>query len=133
MTKGKLNVNSTGTYVEFYCPGCKETHGLNIGEGHPRWNFNEDFELPTFSPSVLVTSGHYYPDYKNTPAGKLGHCWCNFKERYPDKGEPPFKCHRCHSFIREGKIQFLSDCSHELAGMTVDLPNIPNVERSDAK
>jgi len=28
---------------------------------------------------------------------------------------------RCHSFVRDGKIQFLSDCHHELAGQTVDL------------
>jgi hypothetical protein len=27
----------------------------------------------------------------------------------------------CHSFITNGKIQFLSDCKHELAGQTVDL------------
>jgi hypothetical protein len=30
----------------------------------------------------------------------------------------------CHSFIRDGRIQFLSDCSHSLAGQTVDLPEI---------
>jgi hypothetical protein len=29
---------------------------------------------------------------------------------------------RCHSFIQAGKIQFLPDCDHELAGRTVDLP-----------
>ena len=29
---------------------------------------------------------------------------------------------RCHSFVRDGKIQFLSDCSHHLAGQTVDVP-----------
>jgi hypothetical protein len=30
----------------------------------------------------------------------------------------------CHSFIRDGKIQFLGDCTHELRGKTVDLPDI---------
>lgn len=30
--------------------------------------------------------------------------------------------HVCHSFIKDGKIQFLADCSHSLAGQTVDLP-----------
>ena len=29
---------------------------------------------------------------------------------------------RCHSFIRNGNIEFLSDCTHELAGKTVPLP-----------
>lgn len=31
---------------------------------------------------------------------------------------------RCHSFIRDGKIEFLSDCDHELKNKTVDLPEI---------
>ncbi len=28
---------------------------------------------------------------------------------------------RCHMFIRDGKIQFLNDSEHELAGKTVDM------------
>ena len=31
---------------------------------------------------------------------------------------------KCHSFVREGKIQFLGDCEHELAGQTVDMEEI---------
>ena len=31
--------------------------------------------------------------------------------------------HRCHSFIKNGKIQYLSDCAHELRGKTIDLPD----------
>jgi len=33
---------------------------------------------------------------------------------------------QCHSFVRDGKIQFLSDCKHKLAGKTVDLPDWNN-------
>lgn len=29
---------------------------------------------------------------------------------------------RCHSFIRDGRIEFLADSTHKLAGQTVDLP-----------
>lgn len=29
---------------------------------------------------------------------------------------------RCHSFVKDGKIQFLGDCEHRLANQTVDLP-----------
>lgn len=32
--------------------------------------------------------------------------------------------HMCHSFIKEGKIQFLTDCWHSLKGQTVELPEI---------
>ena len=31
---------------------------------------------------------------------------------------------RCHSFVRHGIIQFLSDCFHELKSTTVALPDI---------
>jgi len=30
--------------------------------------------------------------------------------------------YRCHSFVENGRIRFLTDCSHELAGKTVELP-----------
>jgi hypothetical protein len=30
---------------------------------------------------------------------------------------------RCHSFVKDGKIEFLSDCFHALKGQTVDLPD----------
>ena len=29
----------------------------------------------------------------------------------------------CHVFIKEGKIEYLSDCTHSLAGTTIDLPD----------
>ena len=32
--------------------------------------------------------------------------------------------HVCHLFLRDGRIQFLSDCTHALAGQTVDLPDL---------
>jgi hypothetical protein len=36
---------------------------------------------------------------------------------------------QCHYFVREGKIQYLSDCSHKYAGQTIDMPEIPEDER----
>jgi hypothetical protein len=29
---------------------------------------------------------------------------------------------QCHSFVTDGKIQFLPDCYHSLKGQTVELP-----------
>ena len=34
------------------------------------------------------------------------------------------KGRRCHSFIRNGRIQYLSDCWHDLKGQTIELPEI---------
>ena len=28
---------------------------------------------------------------------------------------------RCHLFVREGMVQYLSDCTHEMAGQTVPI------------
>lgn len=36
--------------------------------------------------------------------------------------------YRCHSFVRDGKIEFLSDCYHDLAGKTVELPDWELIE-----
>ncbi len=32
----------------------------------------------------------------------------------------------CHSFLTDGRIQFLDDCTHAMAGQTVDLPSFPH-------
>lgn len=31
---------------------------------------------------------------------------------------------RCHSFVTDGKIRYLGDCTHEMANQTVDLPDV---------
>jgi hypothetical protein len=37
----------------------------------------------------------------------------------------------CHYFIQDGKIDYLNDSTHFLAGQTVELPNIPAGELLD--
>ena len=36
----------------------------------------------------------------------------------------PQNYHTCHSYIKDGQIQFLSDCWHDLKGQTVSLVDI---------
>ncbi len=82
----------------FFCPGCGCCHYVNTKPGNgPVWNFNGDVDKPTVSPSLLVTM----PNRTTIGVTDI-----------------------CHSFIKEGKIQYLSDCTHHLAGQTIDLPNI---------
>lgn len=79
----------------FMCPGCDEYHGVQVGDGPgPRWSWNNDMVRPTFGPSILVS-------------------WEWGTARTPK---------RCHSFVVLGRIQYLDDCTHKLAGQTVDLP-----------
>ncbi len=93
----------------WWCVACDCAHG-----GTPdRWTFNGDEEHPTFSPSFLVRSGHYIP-------GHTGDCWCKWDAKHPD--EPSgFQCGVCHTFVRDGKIQYLADCTHVYAGKTVEM------------
>lgn len=103
----------------FQCPGCGHSHEISSG-----WQCNGDQELPTISPSILVTSGHYASNWKQGDA-----CWCTYYAEHPEDAADNekasrFACGVCHSFVTEGKIRFLQDCSHALAGQTVDLPEI---------
>lgn len=107
-----------GLGLNFWCPGCEEIHGVWVSRAvHPVWTWNGSLERPTLQPSILVTSGHYMTHHK--PGAP---CWCTHNAEHPD--DAWFNCSRCHSFVTDGRIQFLGDCSHKLAGQTVDLPDV---------
>lgn len=57
------------------------------------WTWNDSTTAPTFTPSVLVNRDRNHP---TNP--------------------------RCHSFVTDGQIRYLGDCTHELAGQTVTIP-----------
>lgn len=63
-----------------------------VVDGPERWMYNADPDKPAFTPSVKVT--HPTPD-----------------------GE-----HVCHSFVAEGFMRFLEDCTHELVNQRVAIP-----------
>lgn len=53
----RFNENLPAQYW-FHCPGCLHNHAFTVGlpkrgPEDPRWEFNGDFEKPTFSPSLL--------------------------------------------------------------------------------
>ncbi len=113
----KSGVTPAHTKWLFWCPGCNEMHGFQTGHPTgPNWWFDGDDRRPTFTPSLLVRGGHYAGHDVKT-------CWCAYGSIYGNK--PPFACARCHSFVTDGKIQFLDDCSHALAGRVVDMVEIP--------
>lgn len=114
--RGVLRIGEGGR-LGFWCPGCEEIHYINTTQTlhqHARWTFNGDYDKPTFHPSVLVTSGHYSPSWQGPK------CWCTYNAEHADD-PAPYKCSRCHSWVRDGQIEFLSDSTHELAGMTAHL------------
>ncbi len=106
------NQDGTDYGISFRCPGCGDTHAVPTN-GPNAWGYNGNLERPTLTPSILVRSGHHASAWKQGEA-----CWCTYK------GETSFKCGVCHSFVVDGRIQFLGDCTHALAGQTVDLPEV---------
>ena len=87
------------------CPGCERNHAVRVGSSSdgngPGWGWNGSAERPTFTPSVLVS-------YPGKDAGQ--------------DGAPPAVC---HSFVVDGQMQMLGDCTHALAGQTVPIPPWP--------
>lgn len=116
-----IEITGGRTYqaLKFWCPGC-ETHldedGAPHGGAHmlpisgdtadrPVWAFDGDEDAPTLSPSILTRR--------------------DYVTRIVDGEVTELRPFVCHSFIRGGRIEFLSDCTHPLAGQTVPLPEMP--------
>jgi len=86
-------------FYGFICPGCGRFHNLptEINEyAKIKWEFNGDCDNPTFTPSIL-TKGY------------------NDQEKVIDV---------CHCYVTNGRIEFLWDSTHFLAGQTIPLPEI---------
>lgn len=101
-----------GNLVMFMCPGCREAHTVRVPPHPHAWGFNGDGDAPTFTPSVLVQGVRRITDdeHARLMAGE-------------EIAPTPFTC---HSFVTAGRIQFLGDCTHALAGQTVPLPDFSN-------
>jgi len=112
MAKIKRYTKADGGYhgeLAFKCPGCKCRHFINDKLTEipdlpcsKIWTFNGDFDNPTIRASVLTRS----------------------YQVNPNTGVYDIEVDRCHSFITDGKIEFLTDCHHHLAGQTIELPEI---------
>lgn len=84
------------THLELNLPGPITTRILPIiikgsRSGTGCWSWNGSLDTPTIKPSILTKT--YIADVDII----------------------------CHTWINDGKVIFLDDCSHELAGQTLDL------------
>jgi hypothetical protein len=95
------NYPGTIMYV-FNCPGCKFNHPVHVA-----YDPKEQTDNPkrTHFPCWTFNGDLNRPTF--TPSLLVNPSW-------PQQ--------RCHSFITDGKIQFLDDCWHDLKGKTVELP-----------
>lgn len=83
-------------YIDLRMPCPLKTRRLPINQcprqpGVSYWDWNKDVDSPTIRPSILTRA---------------------------DKPKGQFVC---HSWVTDGKVQFLSDSTHANAGKTLDL------------
>jgi hypothetical protein len=91
MNKAELTADGL---LLWHCPGCDRSHGVPVVGGRA-WGWNKSLSSPTLTPSVHV---HGHPT------------------------SPPFKPQpNCHCLMTDGRLQFLDDCGHALAGQTVEM------------
>ena len=76
---------------------------VRVSGDHPVWGWNGSMDAPTFTPSILVRN----PANPNALE--------EFKEWRTER--------RCHSFVRDGHIQYLTDSTHKLSGRTIPIPD----------
>jgi len=89
-----VNYGDGTTGRRFDCPGCGNPHDIPV-TGPKAWTFNGDDDRPTFGPSIFVNRERLNPT-----------------------------AHACHSHVRDGRIEYLEGTTHDLAGQTVDLPEV---------
>lgn len=114
--------------ILWWCPGCKCAHAVPVKQlEQPRgsepsgtmpaagWDWNGSLDAPTLSPSVLVYSRQTLIDPDLPWGDGPGQLTAPENKRMTPQ---------CHTFIREGRIEFLPDCTHDLAGQTVPMDDL---------
>lgn len=91
---------SEATHLKIHMPGPAGILVLPVIQRGPRagtpcWTWNGSVEAPTLRPSVLST-------IERGGGGQI----------------------RCHSWVTDGMVHFLDDCTHSLRGEIVELFNI---------
>lgn len=102
--------------AKYWCPGCNSHHIIPVQPIHYKviWDWNGSVESPTFQPSVLIYPSDAIAEDVEIPTDLTPEWLEQHKIRTP----------RCHHFIVDGKIQYLADCDHSLAGQTIEMSEV---------
>lgn len=106
----KVEREGAEDYLWFWCDGCETHHRVPVTGSH-KWDWNGSSEKPTLTPSILVRATRTPTEDEVTRilAGEV----LQMEKTV------------CHTFVTNGRIQYLGDCTHTLAGQLVDLPEMP--------
>lgn len=97
---------NAGVSYWLWCPACEDAHRITNG-----WSWNGNLERPTFQPSILVTGVQWGAEDSFYKAGHSSVA----------RGGKTV----CHSFLTDGVWDFLPDCTHDKAGLSVPMVPLP--------
>lgn len=100
----KLYTSTVGKEYLFDCPGCGTMHCFTV-EWAPAHKADYETRFKRTAPLWTFNGDMEKPTFSPSLL-------------YPDSPG------RCHSFVRDGRIEFLGDCDHALKGQTVDMLDI---------
>ncbi len=102
MLRGVIDGDVRYEHLMFVCPGCIEMLG---GTGLHALPVNTSLKSPAWTFDGNLERPTLSPSILTY--GRAG------------------TSDRCHSFMRAGALEYLGDCTHSLAGTTVELPELP--------
>ncbi len=111
-----LRRGTTGYF--HWCPACQEMHPLPDS-----WTFNGNVDKPTFSPSFKHEGLKLNKDANGKWVGEGRDAWL-----YDANGKPISEV--CHYILTDGVLNFCGDCTHDMAGKSVPMAELPPVERA---
>jgi len=83
------------------------------------WTFvNGDLNKPTFTPSFMHTGLMRNKDENGKWIGEGKNAWL-----YDAQGNPIKEV--CHYILTNGILHYCADCTHDMRGMSVPLPELP--------
>ena len=98
--KDKPNKKFSNRFLFFWCHGCQLKHRLD-----KRWNLSGSILRPTIT-----------PDFKFRLAPS------------PLVASEDAEATYCYGKIKEGKIHYGDDCTHQFAGQVVNMIDVDNIE-----
>jgi len=109
--QGRADGYSVEDVICHWCPACKSLHGFATAapfSNGAKWAWDGALDLPTFSPSMNVTTEAYHDEEDRSFT-------------------IPASC--CHYRLIAGVLHYLGDCTHAMKASDVPLPELPEYYR----
>lgn len=80
MGQASAKLRRVANGYSYWCQGCGSMHTVRTDGPTAIWGFDGNVDAPTFTPSVLTTSGHYVPSHQRGSP-----CWCTYNRDNPQR------------------------------------------------